>query len=240
MSNLNLNREAYLEKAKDIIMPIFKSKGFNLPDDKQNIALSVGFSRSRKAVGSYNPNYDKEGKFIDHQIFINPTIDDSIEVIDTLIHELCHAIQKANHPLSKGHGSEFIELCKAIGLERKPVRKGKKVINSWTGASANDSLRMQIKKWVDNELGQYPHNHLNIHSMPKQSTRLLKAFCPQGDGGQGEYKVRITNGVADMGLPICPCCEGSYQDAIRSALNDDDIDNIDLDDIAEPYRLRLE
>ena len=93
MSNINLNREAYLEKAKDIVLPILESKGFKLPEGKRDIALSVGFSRSRKAVGSWNANYDKEGKFIDHQIFINPNIYDSIEVIDNLIHELCHTIK---------------------------------------------------------------------------------------------------------------------------------------------------
>ena len=104
---------------------------------------------------------------------------------------------------------------------------------------------MEIKKWVDNELGQYPHNHLNIHSIPKQGTRLLKAYCPQSNGEKGDYKVRITQGVADIAVPICGCCEGLYQDALKEAIqevidNDERVDSIDFDDIAEPFRLILE
>ena len=245
MSNLNQNREQYLNKAKDLIMPIFESKGFSIPKEFDKIVLSVGFPKgSRKAIGQHWMNYDNDGQFIDHQIFINPVIDDSIKAIDILIHELCHAIQTANKPDAKAHGSEFIELAKAIGLERGTIIKKGKEVKSYTATHANHSLKGQIKSWVQNELGEYPHEQLHERSIPKQGTRLLKAFCPQGDGGKGEYKVRITNGVADMGLPICPCCEGDYQDAIRSALKDEtlklDPDSIDLDYIAEPYRLILE
>ena len=75
---------------------------------------------------------------------------------------------------------------------------------------------------------------------------MLKAFCPQGNGGKGDYKVRMSQGVSEMGMPVCPCCEGKYQDAIRKALTDDIAglkqkpDTINFDIIAEPFRLILE
>ena len=156
----------------------------------------------------------------------------------------------ALNTLKKLKGDRFtlpatsIVLAKAIGLERGTIIKKGKEVKSYTATHANHSLTEQIKSWVQNELGEYPHEQLHERSIPKQGTRLLKAYCPKGNGGKGEYKVRITNGVAEMGLPVCPCCEGLYHDAIKKVLSNKIVklkpDTIDLDDLAEPFRLILE
>jgi hypothetical protein len=60
-------------------------------------------------------------------------------------------------------------------------------------------------------LGPYPHARLN-DVRKRQSTRMLKATCPNPDcairlnvAGNKPYTVRITQRLADAGMPSCPC-----------------------------------
>ena len=46
-------------------------------------------------------------------IFISPSLDDPVEVLDTLVHELAHAVDDCEHK----HGKEFAEIAKLVGLE---------------------------------------------------------------------------------------------------------------------------
>jgi len=48
-------------------------------------------------------------------------------------------------------------------------------------------------------LGDYPHDGLTVPARPKtQSTRMLKAMCPECG-----YTIRLTKSWADKGLPYC-------------------------------------
>ena len=48
-------------------------------------------------------------------------------------------------------------------------------------------------------LGEYPHAALGVADSRTQSTRMLKAFCPECS-----YTVRLTSKWATVGLPSCP------------------------------------
>ena len=49
------------------------------------------------------------------------------------------------------------------------------------------------------EMGAYPHSALTVGERPVQTTRMLKAVCPQC-----KYHVRLTAKWARVGMPLCP------------------------------------
>ena len=56
-------------------------------------------------------------------------------------------------------------------------------------------------RWLDliQEMGTYPHSALTVGEKPVQSTRMLKAICPNC-----KYHVRLTAKWARVGMPLCP------------------------------------
>lgn len=56
-------------------------------------------------------------------------------------------------------------------------------------------------RWMDllAEMGAYPHAAITVGERPVQSTRMLKATCPNC-----KYHVRLTAKWARVGMPICP------------------------------------
>ena len=114
---------------------------------------------------------------------ISPVVADATEVLAILIHELCHAVT-----LGDGHGKKFTRAARAFHLEGKP-----------TATVAGDAFKQAFAD-LTARLGEYPHAALNVgDGLKKQSTRMLKACCP--DCG---YTVRLTAKWVQFGLPICP------------------------------------
>lgn len=163
------------------------------------VRVSCGFpSRSvRKVAGQcWAPTSSGDGI---SQMFISPLIDDPVEVLSTLLHELCHAIimrrdQEArrkdpNHKLTPGHGAAFKALATAVGLEGKMTA-------TVPSASLTELLRLTSEK-----LGKYPHAALSLSDLPlKRKTHMLKL---QAVGCCG-YTARTTNKWIEEGLPSCP------------------------------------
>ena len=52
-----------------------------------------------------------------NQIFISPVLHDDVEVLDTLVHELVHAVDDCQHK----HGKEFKAIALSLGL-KGPMR----------------------------------------------------------------------------------------------------------------------
>lgn len=63
-----------------------------------------------------------------------------------------------------------------------------------TGAFSDD-------RWLQilDAAGEYPHAAISLAERPVQSTRMLKASCPQCG-----YTIRLTQKWAAQGLPACP------------------------------------
>jgi hypothetical protein len=118
------------------------------------------------------------------QIFISPVLDDPIQILGVLVHELIHAI----HPTAK-HQGDFIKTAKAVGLTPK-----------WTATGVDAELLAPALKEIADELGEYPHSKLTPSiQRPVQTTRMLKLEAM--DCG---YIVRTTQKWIDEGMPLCP------------------------------------
>ena len=178
--------------AEQYIRPHFEAKGYTIPE---GIKYSCSFStkgafkrkgQKRFVAGQCMSNTDKEGKHRNFEIVIVPNESNSIEVLDTLIHELVHATVGLN----EGHETVFANCAYAVGLTGKP-----------TSTYATEELKATLAQWVA-EAGEYPHESLQVN-MRKQSTRLYKCECRQCG-----YKMRITRSWIALAVPKCPLGHG--------------------------------
>jgi len=120
-----------------------------------------------------------------HHIFINPRLDDVVEVVATLAHEMVHAADDGEHK----HKGPFVRAVREMGLEGKAT------------ATVAGAAFAEWARGLDAKLGTYPHVALiPIAVEKKQTTRMLKleADCCG-------YVVRTTQKWIDIGLPACPC-----------------------------------
>src|SRR5579862_3537206 len=108
-------REQYLMVATELLRPVFKRAGQELPA----VRVSVGWpsshplSATSRAVGECWDKSAATDKVA--QIFISPYLGDAYDAVDTLAHELVHAV--LGH--EAGHGPVFKKLALAIGLKGK-------------------------------------------------------------------------------------------------------------------------
>lgn len=187
-----MNRETWLNKAKNIVSPWFDEAGFPLPE---HVRVSCGFPSNGKRSKAIGECWDKSVSGDDtFEIFINPNQDESMRVVDILIHELIHAAVG----LEAGHKGPFKRLAHMLGLEGK-----------MTATVAGDILKERIEKEIITAIGRYPHAILSAASNApkKQSTRLIKAEC-----NTCGYVIRTTRKWAELGLPTCRC-GGEFEEA---------------------------
>ncbi len=184
MRRTDITREEWLEKATDLLEPLFKRAGVKaLP-----VRVSVGFPiigarpSSKMRIGECwgsNATADKKPA-----IFIHPMCADAFDVLSTLAHELIHAYVG----VKEGHKGEFKRVALAIGF-LPPMRS----------TPCGDDLKEELEK-VAKKLGPYPHAKLIPSARKKAGTRLLKAECPECG-----YIVRVTRTwLENAGGPICP------------------------------------
>ena len=106
------SRESWLMDAiEKHCVPHFKKWGnYDLP--KVRVSVGQPFGRGgKKAIGEHwhpDASEDRVG-----QIFISPRINDTSEVLATLVHELVHAAIGNEH----GHNRVFRKCAMAVGLE---------------------------------------------------------------------------------------------------------------------------
>lgn len=179
------NREVWLLRAIEThLIRMFKQCGYELPQVKVSVGLPGGRG-GKKSIGQHwrpEASDDKIGS-----IFISPVIDDSLEVLATLVHELVHAAVGNEAK----HGPKFKSLAVLIGLEGK-----------MTSTVAGAALIKKLQVIVD-KLGKYPHAKLNLEMNPtkKQTTRMIKMECPvTGYIARASRKV-----ILHFGPTICPC-----------------------------------
>jgi hypothetical protein len=183
--NVIRNREEWLTRLLILLRPFFAKIGHPLPDHVRVTCgwpSKGGLSRSRRTVGEcWPPAASDDGST---EIFISPCLGDALQVAETVVHEAVHATG------AMGHRKSFSRIARAIGLRRP-----------WRATRATLELRARLNGLIS-KIGPYPHATLNAELMPhkKDSTRLLKLFCPE-DG----YIVRTTEKWISVGMPLCPC-----------------------------------
>tara|TARA_R110000764_G_scaffold95834_1_gene179728 strand:- start:1005 stop:1607 length:603 start_codon:yes stop_codon:yes gene_type:complete len=165
MSNLNINtkvitREQWLNLSSVEISKLFKLEGYEYPTDAK---ISCGWALGgQKVVGSCNNRISSEANV--NEIFISPIVQDSLEALGILTHEMIHAIDDCEH----GHRGIFVKMMKAIGLEGKP-----------TSTRIGKELEPKLLAIIE-QIGSYPHKKLN-RATKKQGTRMLKMACSDCD-----------------------------------------------------------
>jgi hypothetical protein len=105
------NREAWLNRAVQELKPFFQEKGYVLPA----IRISCGFAStgSTKHIGQCFPTTMSDAG--ENELFISPVLDDPIEVLATLVHEVVHAIDDCKN----SHGKAFKKIALEVGLAGK-------------------------------------------------------------------------------------------------------------------------
>lgn len=169
-------REAWLLNAVEHLKPIFERAGYFLPEVKVSVGFPSTGVRSRHIGQCWSTSASADHV---NQIFIAPQESDSVEVLDTLTHELVHAIDDCKN----GHGEKFREIALAVGL-KGPMRS----------AGANELARIVEK------LGKYPHPRLFVPSGSiKSQMKRPGAKCSKCG-----YEVVMLRKSISLGAPICP------------------------------------
>lgn len=194
MKNI-MNRETWLNLMIDKATPIFDKAGFKISDIRGKLKVScsmmVGQRKSSKfgAIGQHLPaEWNKEKN---HEMLISPTLENGVEVVAILIHEMCHAIQRHMYGnIVKAHGKEFRKIALAVGLQGK-----------MTATTESPALKIIIENWI-NEIGKYPHAKINLNARKKQGVRNLKVECQSC-----EWSFRTSNkNILLMASTKCLCC----------------------------------
>jgi len=196
MKTPNQNRESWLNHAVALLRPRFAAQGLGLPE---HLRVSTGWpsrggmSERKRVIGQCWKPEAAVDSFT--HIFISPYLEDRVNVLETLVHELIHAAL----PDAK-HGPDFKDAMKKLGLTGKA-----------TATAAGDELKAQLSIMAE-ELGDYDHGKLGLgvpSDTPKQQKgRQKKIFCPNKADHKDETDViyRASKKVIDLGLPCCPLC----------------------------------
>jgi predicted Zn-ribbon and HTH transcriptional regulator len=182
MSNENkTTRELWLQNAVDLVSPIFKNKGYTIP----KVQVSCGFpstgNKSKHVGQCWGKSSTNDGT---NQLFISPVLDEPVQVLDTLVHELVHAVDDCMHH----HGPEFKKIATDVGLQ-----------GLMREASAGPWLLEQLTA-ISRQLGKYPHSKINLaHSSSKKTGPKPRAKCKKCG-----YEVTPLKKWLHMGPPLCP------------------------------------
>jgi len=183
-----MNREEWLTQGAKLLASLLKDAGAK----EAIVRVSVGFpssralSSSKRRVGEcWHGEASADNVPV---VFVSPTLNDSIEVLGVLVHEMIHA---ACGP-GVGHRGEFKRIANELGL-----------IGPATATRVGDELAVALQAIVD-ELGDYPQPKFDPTKTDrkKQTTRLLKVMCASPTCG---YTIRTTQKWIDIGLPTCYC-----------------------------------
>ena len=196
-------REQWLGRAIQMMRPEFAAAGAPLP---KRLAVSCSWpsGNPRTVIGECWVAEASNRGYV--EVFISPVLDqvEGIQgVLVTLRHELVHAAGR------RGHRKDFRALTVELGLA-----------GPMTATIASPELLGFINWTLLPNLGQYPRGAIAGRGeilvpptepgdkpiilrpddrLKKQSTRLLKAECP--DCG---YTIRLAKKWADLRLPSCP------------------------------------
>ena len=178
------NREEWLGVAVQELAPLFTRNGYTIPD---KVKVSCGWGAgsrgtSKKILGQcWAPEASAGGN---HEIFIAPSVDKPVLALGVLLHQLVHAVVGVKY----GHKAPFKAACDKLGLSGKA-----------TQALPGEALNRWLETDLLPKLGAYPHDALNDAARKKQTTRMLKAVCPETG-----YAVRLSKKHADTGTPVSP------------------------------------
>ena len=174
-------RESWLLAAVDLLRPIFLDKNHVIPPD---VMVSCGFASTGTRSHHVGQCWSKRSSTNDqNQIFISPALHEPVEVLDTLMHELVHAVDDGQHK----HGKEFKKIALSLGM-KGPMRS----------ADAGPELKERLTQLAQ-KLGAYPHGKLQVTHHKAVSRARARAKCPECG-----FQVPMYRKFLAYGPPLCP------------------------------------
>lgn len=196
MTNQFATREEWLVAAVGHLQSqVFGKVGLTIPTDVKvscSFPSRGGLAKSKRTIGQCWARAASDAKV--NEVFISPTLDDSVLVLDVLTHELIHAIDDC----ANGHGKAFRDMALLVGLTGK-----------MTSTEAGEELTEKLKA-IHAELGDFPHSKIDASQRKKQTTRMVKVECDDICCG---FKFRASrSAIADMVIFDCPTgCGGTLE-----------------------------
>lgn len=183
-------REAWLTRLAEEIAPRFVDLGKPLARVRLTCGWPISGGRpgaKKTTIGQcFAPTVSKDGT---SEVFISPILDDALKVAEVVTHELAHAAVGVEH----GHKTPFVRVIRALDLGGKP-----------TATEPTEAFEAWIRPILD-DLGAYPHAAMDLAaSVKKQSTRMMKVYCPDCEDAGEPYIVRMSRSTIERGTPICP------------------------------------
>jgi len=178
---LHATREGWLLLATtQLAQEIFAPHGYRVPEVK----VSVGYASTGLRSSAIGQCWSRKSAADEtNHVFISPSLGTAYEAIDTLTHELVHAVDDCEHK----HGKEFKKIALAIGLQG-PMRS----------AGAGPALKKRLESLLA-RLPPYPHGRLKVSHHRPVSVPPPKAECEKCG-----YRVTVPKRFLHLGPPICP------------------------------------
>ena len=180
-----LNREAWLTAVATELEALFTQRGVKLPKYRVTCGWpsSKALSAANRRIGEcWSDKASADGR---HEIIVSMCLTDPMRVAGVMAHEMVHAAVG----IPAGHKKPFRDLAVSIGLEGK-----------MTATTEGDVFKKAVRPMLK-RVGRYPHGQLDatLSGRKKQTTRMLKASCPECG-----YTVRTTAKWIEVAVPTCP------------------------------------
>ena len=200
MNPLFKDRESWLTEAGNLILDdlltpvVAKSEWSSL--ERPEFRISIGFPKHTRGGKSIAVCFVRAASSDGvNEIFINPEIDNPVEVMESMAHELCHAYDDCE----SGHRHFFARAARKIGLE-----------GPLTATHAGDKLRATLTEYAE-LLGVFPHRKMVLDKTHrKDGTRQLKVECENAGCGflfRTSQKQLAKLFQEGMEAPYCPACD---------------------------------
>lgn len=163
-SNAMKYREQWLHEAVHQYRPWMKELKAPIPD---KVYVSCGFPKGRHGAGQaigqcWPPQSTVDGTT---QMFICPTQDEPVRVLDILLHECIHA----GCGNECGHKGEFKRVARELGLQGKLTA---------TYAELGTPLHARLQE-VAEKLGPYPHSGMILVKKAKKESNWIRLKSPE-------------------------------------------------------------
>lgn len=187
-----MTREEWLEASVNLLRELFEERGFTVPPVKVACGWPIG-KNVKRVMGQCFPKRCSTGDI--NEIYISPLYNSGYDVLGTLVHELCHAVDDC----ASKHGAAFLRVARAMGLEGSPAYCGP---GEW--------MKYECKL-IEEALGPYPHdimlltNEIRKPPKPTPSTKTFTCDATEGDGC-GKKFIATRSDAMDVAYLSCPWC----------------------------------
>ena len=189
-------REKWLNIAASIITDEIITPVIDIPAPAIRYSLTAPKTGQKKGV-VLGECWNRVASSDDHnEIFITSNLDDSLRILDVLLHEMMHAYDNN----VSGHGAPFQKLCRLVGLKGGNNGRSKE---SFTCTVATPELVAELESIVD-LIGPIPHAAMNtsLSGKPKQKNRQLLVEC-NGCGFKFRASQKAINSIKHFDCIAC-------------------------------------